>query len=333
MGICCCTKTDMIRGQNYPYVFGVGRDLSDATAVKVDLIMASMLIKSWDFEVLTISANIIKLPMHIDESVHFPLGSGILRVTYVIAHNTIIEDIPVTINKNPELIAGHGIAIHNGVISTIGSGDEDGMEKHLLFMHDTTIYDGEVECTFDYLYNLMMNTPSFVVLVANERAYHPNIVSQTELVFASTTENSGVISVSRIRMDTRNRVTIQGSAAEKISNKSNEIDNSEEKYPSNKAVLDYVTGYFNDYVLPKKANQYGSMTVTDVYNLTDGLYYFLRPVYNASSDGKSIHGLCSISEHFVNCYDYGIYFGDYSSSSKKFTTVGSIDGYGSAERG
>lgn len=333
MGVCCCAKTDMIRGQNYPYVFGVGRDLSDATTVKVDLVLASMLIKTWDFESLEISDNIIKLPMHIDESVHFPLGSGVLRVTYVIANNTIIEDIPVTIRKNPDLIAGHGIAIHNGVISTIGGGEDDGMEKHLLAMHGTTIYDGEVGCTFDYLYDLMMNTPSFVVLVANERAYHPNVVSQTELVFASTTEVSGVISVSRIRMDTRNRVTIQGAAAEDRNNKSNEIDNSEDKYPSNKAVLEYVTGYFNDYVLPKKANQFGTMTVADAYNLGDGLYYFLKPLYNASTDGKSIHGLCSISEHFINCYDYGIYFGDYSSASQKFTTVGSIDGYGSVERG
>lgn len=89
----------------------------------------------------------------------------------------------------------------------------------------------------------------------------------------------------------------------------------------------------DDYVLPLKVNKDGRMTVAEAYALEDGLYYFIKPLYNASTDGHSIHGMCSISEHFINNYDYGIYFGDYSSSSQKFTTVGSIDGYGQIERG
>lgn len=333
MGMCTCNSADIRRGQNHPITINSGRDLSDVTTVQATLVVASMQIKLWASDEIEILDNIIKLPLHREESVHFPIGSGTVIITYSVANNTIVESIPVKISPSNTLIAGHGIAIHGDVISTIGGGEDDGMEKHLLFLHDTTIYDGETECTFDYLYDLMMNTPSFVVLVANERAYHPNVVSQTEIVFTSTTEVSGIISVSRIRMDTRNRVTIQGAAAEKVANKSNELDSSEDKYPSNKAVLDYVTSYFNDYVLPKKANQYGSMTPSDVYNLGDGLYYFLRPVYNMTSSGKSLHGLCSISQHFINNYDYGIYFGDYSSSSQKFATVGSIDGYGEIERG
>lgn len=88
----------------------------------------------------------------------------------------------------------------------------------------------------------------------------------------------------------------------------------------------------SDYVLPLKVNTNGLMTVEEAYNLTDGIYYFIKPLYNASSDGHSIHGMCSVSEHFINNYDYGIYFGDYSSSTKKFTTVGSIDGYGHFEK-
>lgn len=89
----------------------------------------------------------------------------------------------------------------------------------------------------------------------------------------------------------------------------------------------------DDYVLPLKVNKDGRMTVAEAYALEDGLYYFIKPLYNASTDGHSIHGMCSVSEHFINNYDYGIYFGDYSTSSQKFTTVGSIDGYGQIEQG
>lgn len=88
----------------------------------------------------------------------------------------------------------------------------------------------------------------------------------------------------------------------------------------------------DEFVLPVKKNQNGTMNPSDVYALADGLYYFIKPVYNASDDGKSIHGMCSISEHFVNNYDYGIYFGDFSASAGKYTTTGSIDGYGQIER-
>lgn len=90
----------------------------------------------------------------------------------------------------------------------------------------------------------------------------------------------------------------------------------------------------SQYVLPIKKNATSSavLTAEEIYALADGMYYFVKPSYNVSSDGKSIHGLCSISEHFVNCYDYGIYFGDFDSASGKFTATGSIDGYGQIEK-
>lgn len=67
-------------------------------------------------------------------------------------------------------------------------------------------------------------------------------------------------------------------------------------------------------MLPQIMNADGNMTPADVNNLDDGLYYFVKPVYNMYQS-ISLTGLVSINHHYVNAYDYNAYFSDFNGTT------------------
>lgn len=113
--------------------------------------------------------------------------------------------------------------------------------KHLLHYNGTNITENGLGLTYAQIYEMLMNKPDFVVLVYNDRAYHPNIVKASEIVFVSTISSNGYITLSRISIQSNNSVSISDGSAEMLSNKVSTIADSQmydtNKYPSNNAVM------------------------------------------------------------------------------------------------
>lgn len=114
------------------------------------------------------------------------------------------------------------------------------MEKHLLTMSGSTIYDGNTACTHAYLKSLLEGKTAFAVLLYGTRAYHPQTVDSSVVEFISTDTNNGLIQVKYIALKSDNTVSITSAEAEKTANKSQTVDGSTTKFPSNKAVQLYV---------------------------------------------------------------------------------------------
>lgn len=131
-------------------------------------------------------------------------------------------------------------AVTDYVKDTVGDGVAEKMDKHLLTISGATIYDNDTVCTHEYLKNLLLNTEAFAVLVYGDIAYHPNTINDDVVEFISTDTVNGVITTNYIGLKKDNTLSVSKGEAEKISNKSSTIDNSTSKYPSNKAVKDYV---------------------------------------------------------------------------------------------
>lgn len=137
-------------------------------------------------------------------------------------------------------MAGDALVVANEAKDSV-----DGkMDKHLLEMRGNVIYDGELACTYQYLYNLLMNTNAFAVLVFGDKAYHPNVVGATQIVFSSTSENNGLVTVSRINISNADRITTTTATAEKTSNKTSAVTDKNKgntsMYPSLAGMTSYV---------------------------------------------------------------------------------------------
>lgn len=131
----------------------------------------------------------------------------------------------------------------DNTLTPVSGGSGGGMKKHLLEYDGTKITDGNAVATFSMLYDMLMDSPDFAVLVYNGLAYHPNDVSTEQIVFSSTYPVSGMSKNHRITMLKNGTITTTDNTDENIVNKTNSITDANKtntsKYPSLKAVADY----------------------------------------------------------------------------------------------
>ncbi|MCQ2743514.1 MAG: hypothetical protein MJ230_01780 [bacterium] len=122
-------------------------------------------------------------------------------------------------------------------------------EKNLLTYVDGKIctYSGE-DVTFQEVYNMLLTEPDFVVLVYNDRAYHPNQVDADTIIFASTYTNAGHIVTYRILFNADESVTVSEVTAEKMADKVTEITDSNKEDTTKYTSVKAVTGYANSKV-------------------------------------------------------------------------------------
>lgn len=118
-------------------------------------------------------------------------------------------------------------------------------EKKLLTYDGTAIHDpnGNV-LTFETLHRWLMDDPYFVVLVYDNYAYHPNGVSDEQIVFASSYPVDGYVQTHRITLLASGTVTQSSGASEIAASRVSTINDSNKdstkQYTSVKAVTDYV---------------------------------------------------------------------------------------------
>ncbi len=80
--------------------------------------------------------------------------------------------------------------------------------KHLLTYNGTNIKEGATVMTHAALYEMMMSTPAFVVLVYNDHAYHPNLVTASQIAFTcSYFSTNDEIVVERVNITSANVIT------------------------------------------------------------------------------------------------------------------------------
>lgn len=118
------------------------------------------------------------------------------------------------------------------------------MEKHLLEYDGSKISDKGTAVSFADLYDILMNSEDFAVLVYNNYAYHPNGVSTEQIVFTASYPVNGLDVNHRITMLKNGTITKTDSTDENVVNKTTAITDlnkgSDVKYPTIKAVVDYV---------------------------------------------------------------------------------------------
>lgn len=128
---------------------------------------------------------------------------------------------------------------------------DDKTEKKLLIYNGTKITDTENNVvTFDEVHSWLMDKPYFVVLVYQNYAYHPNGVSNEQIVFAANYPVNGMLLTHRLTLLADGTITLYSTASENIANRVNTIAESEknelEKYPSINAVTSYVDQALGD---------------------------------------------------------------------------------------
>lgn len=80
--------------------------------------------------------------------------------------------------------------------------------KHLITYNGTNIKEGDTIMTHAALYEMMMSTPAFVVLVYNDHAYHPNLVTASQIAFTcSYFSTNDEIVVERVNITSANVIT------------------------------------------------------------------------------------------------------------------------------
>lgn len=116
--------------------------------------------------------------------------------------------------------------------------------KQILEYNGTNITSDDVVQTFEQIYKYLINDPDFVILVHENKAYHPNIIDDEEIVFLSTFKSGGYNYVKIITINNNNVITLSDSKLEMTQNKTGEITeenkNSTDKYPNLKAVTNYI---------------------------------------------------------------------------------------------
>lgn len=119
------------------------------------------------------------------------------------------------------------------------------MDKMLLKYTGSAIqkYNGD-SVTFTEVYNHLMGATGFSVLVYNDLAYHPNRVDSGSIVFSATIPSNGYAKTERITWASSGGITTTYAEAEKTSSRVSAIADADKasttKYPSVKAVVDYV---------------------------------------------------------------------------------------------
>lgn len=97
--------------------------------------------------------------------------------------------------------------------------------KHLLYntAGETTIKDDEGNVlTHAQIYAMLMSTPDFVVLVRSNHAFHPNLVTPTQIAFTCTYYGTdGKISTERVNITNANVVTYTSGKAVTFGSKNN----------------------------------------------------------------------------------------------------------------
>lgn len=184
-------------------------------------------------------------------------------------------------------------------------------DKHLLTYDGTYIREGDTVLTHEAIYNMLLNSPSFVVLVYNNRAYHPNTVTTSQIVFISSHVSGGYEEMERISISSNNAVTLTNGRAEMMANKTQIINDSnksnENKYPSLKAVADYVETVTS----PIKSDMSDLSDDIDSINqcFTGGGVekHFTEDAQkkspaSASSVAEYNGGVCTIKSNGVSCY-------------------------------
>lgn len=119
------------------------------------------------------------------------------------------------------------------------------MTKHLLSYDGTNILENGTIKTYSNIYNMLMNDQAFVIVVYNDRAFHPNRITSEQIVFISSYVSNSQEIMERISINHSNLVTFTSGTSETSVNKTNVINDtnkdSESKYPSIKAVVDYAS--------------------------------------------------------------------------------------------
>lgn len=129
--------------------------------------------------------------------------------------------------------------------------DSRKMEKHLLEYDGTTISEADAPLTFGQLYDILMNSEDFAVLVYSNYAYHPNGVSTEQIVFSSSYPVNGMDVNHRITMLRNGTITRTDATDENLINKAGAITDLNKddaiKYPSIKAVTGYAASKADTY--------------------------------------------------------------------------------------
>lgn len=133
------------------------------------------------------------------------------------------------------------------------------MAKHILSMSNNKLYEGTTEITFAKLYAMLLEGPDFVVLVYNDRSYHPTTVKDPDdgdtkwrVGFVSPIIDGVTTKTAEIECESSDGITISKITTtavnnENVSNKTDDVSGnstSTTKYPSTKGVADYVSGGF-----------------------------------------------------------------------------------------
>lgn len=123
---------------------------------------------------------------------------------------------------------------------------EQKTDKHLLYFetNPNRITENGATLTYNKIYQMLMDSPSFVVLVRDNSAYHPNVITGEQIVFISSHVSNGYETMERVSISNENLVTVTNGKAQMYANKTGTINSTNksdtEKYPSIKAVVDYV---------------------------------------------------------------------------------------------
>lgn len=121
------------------------------------------------------------------------------------------------------------------------------MNKHIYGYDGTHITENGVAKTYAEVYADLMEKPDFAVLVSEGYAYHPNMVNVNQIVFVAHYPSNGYSEVKRITLLKNGTVTLTSAESEKTSSRVSSIagpdKQSTTKYPSVKAVVDYVDSH------------------------------------------------------------------------------------------
>lgn len=159
----------------------------------------------------------------------------------------------------------------NSDVSVLNGKIDKKTEKHLLGFDGTHITENGQVLTFAQVHAMLMDTPDFVVCVYNDRAYHPNMVKSSQIVFISSFVSNGNERMDRISLLPSGIATVTFGESESVANKTNAITDankeSESKYPSNKAVFEYAAPKTEVGTLKKDLMDIENKIIQESYNL------------------------------------------------------------------
>lgn len=196
-----------------------GEEIGDlANGEKMQIL--ARLVRAGVTGVLILNADEPKMPHYTIEGANLviytkELPQGYNRLTVNVQYGTNeVSSLLVDINVLPGATDGEKeVEIGLDAVKTVGGtgGGGDYTEKRLLYntAGETTIKDAEGNIlTHAQIYNMLMTSPDFVVLVRSDHAFHPNLVTPTQIAFTcSYLGANGQISAERVNITSEDVVT------------------------------------------------------------------------------------------------------------------------------